>query len=238
MKIKIFAHFNDLPGAFDLMGEQLTRASESGLLDAAETVMLCTNGQPDNFMGLQTAMNGYTQVKFIHTSNRVNLWEYPTLDLMKTNCEVADEDFAICYFHLKGLSRLGDQRVVDWRRFMEYWTIDQWEDSYAKIRDGFDLVATNMIEQPWLHSSGNFWWSKASYIKKLDRLVHPDNLPWNTASPYTGAVYDHGNFRYDHEAWVGSKNPVWHEMAHSPGKATPGWHFENTYPEENYVTAS
>jgi hypothetical protein len=220
------------------MSEQLSRASESGLLDASEVVMLCTNGQPDSFSGLMNVMTEYPNVKAVHTSNRTDLWEYPTLDLMKKNCDALDDDFAICYFHLKGLSRLGDERVGDWRRFMEYWTIDRWEDSFQKIRDGFDLVATNIIEQPWLHSSGNFWWSHSSYVRKLAKLVHPDQTSWGTASPYTGATYDPGNFRYDHEAWIGSGQPAFYETAHTPGKDTPGWHFNNTYPEDLYVPAS
>lgn len=235
MKTKVFVHLNDLPGAFDLMSEQMTRLSESGLLDAAETVFLCTNGTETNFIPAHQALMEYRNVKFWHTSNRTDLWEFPTLDMLKRNCDAADEDFAVCYFHLKGLSRLNDQRVVDWRNFMEHWTIDQWKQCLQKIEDGFDLVGTNIIEQPWLHSSGNFWWSHANYIKKLDKLIDPMNYQWNTKSEYTGAVLDPGNFRYDHEAWIGSKQPAFYEIASSPGKDIPGWHFENTYPESEYV---
>ena len=130
------------------------------------------------------------------------------------------------------------QRVVDWRRFMSYNTIARWQECVAKLDDGYNLVGTNIIEEPWLHSSGNFWWSTSEYIKTLDPLVHPEQLPWNTPSRYTGAVYDGGNFRYDHEAWIGSRNPTFFEIANSPGKQTPGWHFENEYPESNYAHAS
>jgi hypothetical protein len=238
MKIKLFIHLNDLPGAFDLMSEQLTRVSESGLLDAAETVFMCTNGNENNFLPAQDALREFRNIKFWHTSNRTDQYEWPTLDMLKRNCDATDEDFAVCYFHLKGLIRLGDQRVVDWRNFMEYWNIDRWEDCYAKIKDGYDLVGTNIIEQPWLHSSGNFWWSHANYIKKLEKLANPDQYPWGTASKYTGAILDGGNFRYDHEAWIGSSQPAFYEIARSPGKDTPGWHFENVYPESEYVPAS
>jgi hypothetical protein len=222
------------------MSEQMSRLSESGLLDIAKVVHMCSNGHPDNFLPAQEALAEYRQIMWYHTSNRTDLWEYPTLDLLRRNCVAADEsdDFNVLYFHLKGLSRLGDQRVTDWRNFMEYHMIDRWQDCVAKLNEGFDLVGTNMIEQPWLHSSGNFWWSHSGYIKKLQPLTSPEKLPWNTPSPYTGAVYDGGNFRYDHEAWVGTGNPNWFEIASSPGKQTPGWHFENLYPESEYVQAS
>lgn len=237
--IRVFMHLNDMPGAFDLLGEQLSRMSESGLLDAAEKVILCSNGNPDSFLPAQQAIADYRQCKWYHTSNRTDLWEYPTLDLVKRNCDstLGDEEFNVCYLHLKGLSKLGDQRVIDWRNFMEHYTIDKWQENIAKLDEGYDVVATNIIQQPWPHSSGNFWWTKSSYIKnKLLQLPNPEkDLKWGTPSPYTGAVLDGGNFRYDHEAWIGTGQPKWFEIASTPGKQTPGWHFENLYPESNYV---
>jgi hypothetical protein len=239
MKIKIYVHLNDLPGAFELMSEQLTLVSEVGLLDAAAEVVLCTNGNPNSFDAAKQILNKeeYPNVTFVHTSDRTNLWEYPTLDLMKQECDVVrEEEFYICYFHLKGLSRLGDQRVKDWREYMQYWCIERWEDNVKKLDEGIDTVGTNFIETPWPHYSGNFWWARASYIRKLDPLVHPDNLPWGQPSKYINAKLDDGNFRYEHEAWIGSKNPVWAELHSTPGKLVPGWHFENTYSRELYAT--
>jgi hypothetical protein len=119
---------------------------------------------------------------------------------------------------------------------MEHYTIDQWEENVAKLDEGYDVVGTNIIEQPWLHSSGNFWWSKSSYIGKLKALPNPEkDIKWNSPSEYTGAILDGGNFRYDHEAWIMTAQPKWFEIAKTPGKETPGWHFENLYPESNYV---
>lgn len=238
MKIKIYVHLNDLPGAFDLMSEQMTLASEVGLLDSAEQVVLCTNGRESSFAAAKEVLNStdFPNVKFVHTSDDTKLWEYPTLDQLKKDCDSTDEEFYICYFHLKGLSRLGDTRVTDWRNYMQYWCIERWEDNVAKLDEGMDTVGANFIEAPWPHYSGNFWWARASYIRKLDPMVHPRDLPWGQPSRYIDAKLDEGNFRYEHEAWIGSKNPVWAELHASPGKQTPGWHFEHTYPRELYAT--
>lgn len=237
--IKIFMHVNDLPGAFDLLGDQLTRMNESGLLDAATSVLLCSNGDPANFLPAQNALAQFRQCKWYHASNRTDLWEYPTLDLLKRNCDatLGNEEFDVCYLHLKGLSRLGDQRVVDWRNFLEHYSIDKWQQNVSKLAEGYEVVGTNVIEQPWLHSSGNFWWASSRYVKeRLKYLPSPDlNIQWGTVSPYTAAVYDQGNFRYDHEAWVFSGQPNWFEIARTPGKDVPGWHFDNFYPQSNYV---
>ncbi len=238
MKIKIYVHLNDLPGAFDLMSEQMTLASETGLLDAADQVVLCTNGQESSFAAAKEILNPteFPNVKFVHTGNNVKHWEYPTLNQLKNDCDSTDEEFYVCYFHLKGLSRPGDARVLDWRNYMQYWQIERWEDNVAKLDEGMDTVGTNFIEAPWPHYSGNFWWARASYIRRLDAMVHPDNLPWGQPSRYINATLDDGNFRYEHEAWIGSKNPVWAELHSTPGKLVPGWHFENTYPRDLYAT--
>lgn len=238
MKIKVYVHVNDLPGAFEVLSEQMTLASESGLLDAAEEVILCTNGNSASFVAAHEILNStdFPNVKFIHTSDRTNMWEYPTLNQLKHDVDNSDEEFYVCYFHLKGLSRLGDERVQQWRDYMQYWCIERWQDNVDKLNEGMDTVGANFIESPWGHYSGNFWWARASYLRKLDPLIHPDNLPWGQPSKYINATLDGGNFRYEHEAWIGSKNPVWAELHASPGKQTPGWHFENLYPRELYAT--
>lgn len=239
MKIKMFVHLNDMPGAFDVMSEQLTLASESGLLDAADEVILCTNGNPDNFDQAKAIMNkeDYPNVTFVHTSDKTQYWEYPTLDLMKSECDaLAEEEFYICYFHLKGLSRGNDSRSSDWRHYLNYWTIERWQDNIAKLDEGMDTVGINFIEHPWPHYSGNFWWARASYIRKLTPLTHPDKIEWGKPSKFivTDSL-DSGNFRYEHEAWIGSAAPVWAELHHGPGGNTPGWHYDHNYPREEYA---
>jgi hypothetical protein len=96
----------------------------------------------------------------------------------------------------------------------------------------FSITAGQMITQAIDLAIRN-----SSYIKnRLSALPNPEkDLKWGTPSPYTGAILDGGNFRYDHEAWIMTAQPKWFEIAKTPGKETPGWHFENLYPESNYV---
>jgi hypothetical protein len=235
--IRIYMHINDLPGAWAVLEEQINRMAESGLIDAAEQITLCANGKSEHFDGAKQALAEFTNLRFVQVAGDAAGFEYPTLDFLQDECEAADQDFYICYLHLKGLkSGPNDVNVQDWRKFMEYWTIDQWEESVKQLDAGNDLVGTNIIEAPWLHSSGNFWWSRASYVKTLDRLQNPSKIKWGTASKYIGVQLDPGNFRYEHEAWIGSKNPKFAEVASTPGKQTPGWHFTNPWPETNYMT--
>lgn len=237
MKIKLFMHLHDLPGAFELMSEQLTTLNEVGLLDEASEVHLCTNGRKENFEPAKEVMAEFANVHFHHTSDTPQWWEWPTVNFIKEHCDASDEEFYVMYFHLKGLSRPGDTTAQDWRKFMEYWIVENWQACVAKLDENFDTVGPNFIESPWPHYSGNFWWARASYIRKLNKMPQPDQLPWGTKSPYTDAVYDPGNFRYDYEAWIGTGNPVWAELGVSPGKADPGFHYRNNYPRELYATS-
>lgn len=233
--IRIYMHVNDLPGAWTVLEEQLNRIEESGLLDAAEVLNMCINGKMENFEGVKQALSEYTKIRYVHVATDAQRFEYPTLDFLKRECDATTEDFNICYLHLKGLTRLNDPNVVDWRHFMEYFNIDRWEDCVQRLTLGYDTVGINYIEAPWPHYSGNFWWSHANYVKILDPLVDPNQLPWGQPSKYIDATLDYGNFRYEHEAWIASKRPGWAELAVSPGKNQPGWHFENPWPESNYV---
>ena len=159
-------------------------------------------------------------------------------DQLKQVCDESEEEFYICYFHLKGLSRPQDATAIDWRTYLNYWTIDQWEENVAQLDKGMDTVGVDFIEAPWPHYSGNFWWSRASYIRKLEPLTHPKDLPWGQPSKLIDARLDDGNFRFEHEAWIGSGQPVWAELHAGPGKTTPGWHYKNTYPKEEYAPVS
>ena len=233
--IRVYMHVNDMPGAWNVLEGQMNRMAESGLLDVAERVVLCTNGTPSNFDAAKTALSEFDNVEFVHVSDTYQKFEYPTLHKLKQDCDSAEEDFYICYLHLKGLTRPNDANVQDWRDYMEHWNIDKWKDCVEALDDECDTVGTNFIESPWPHYSGNFWWSRASYIKRLDSLVDPDNLSWGQPSRYINAILDRGNFRYEHEAWIGNGDPDWYEIDSTPGKTTPGWHFDNRWPRENYA---
>jgi hypothetical protein len=249
-KLKVVYQCCDLPGSQRLSINQLSRLINSDLFNELE-IFLSLNGNLVNFLELAQFVEPYKNVRICHTSDRNNLMEYPALMLLKELADVADAEEYFLYFHLKGITHHGNQGIVDWRKYMEYWCIDRWKDCVAKLDHGHDTCGTNYISGPflgvdgtikhWNHYSGNFWWAKASYIKKLKKLPHPDSYAPGTTSELTGYPIDHRNmYRFDHEAWVASGNPNWYEIHKSPGGdhdnkgSYPGWHYRNIYPESMY----
>jgi hypothetical protein len=101
-----------------------------------------------------------------------------------------EENSLILYVHSKGVSydpnSVTFSNVTAWRKYLEYFMIDRWQDCLKKIIEaGFDTVGTeikavetkNTFTSQYpsgsyfipRHYSGNFWWAKFSLIKRRIR---------------------------------------------------------------------
>jgi len=137
------------------------------------------------------------------TSTNKNEHEYGILKIIESCSNV--DNFNCYYFHSKGVSitsetmkkhklNISYQQMKDsiesWRRYMEYFLIDRYEDCIKNLDDGFDACGVQLRGTPRkdsLHFSGNFWWSKSEYINTLPDI---SELPLN--------------FRWSAEFWIGS----------------------------------
>lgn len=120
-----------------------------------------------------------------------NKEEARTLEWVK-NYSISNPDSYIFYFHTKGITRL-NEATEDWRRYMQYFTIEKWQKCVEKLDEGFDTCGvlfernTNLGNE-YPHYSGGFWWANTNYIKTLNHSYL--KLKW----------------RYYREFWIGS-NP-------------------------------
>ena len=83
------------------------------------------------------------------------------------------EDCKILYFHTKGvfndyvdpkkddISDLKIKTIRDWRKYMEYFCIDKWQENLNKL-DEFDMVGSTCNSNWWW---GNFWWATSKYLR-------------------------------------------------------------------------
>ena len=151
-------------------------------------------------------------VVIIEYSNDVNLFEMPTLNMMHSFC-IRNPESKILYLHTKGVSyHVVSQTIVDWRNMMLYFLID----NYCKnLLEKYDIVGCNYLGYPHRpHFSGNFWWTKASYVNKLSPI------------PIKTAV------KHDAEWWIFSDNkfnPSYY-LLHSSDVN----HYCELYPLEKY----
>jgi hypothetical protein len=122
----------------------------------------------------------------------VSLYEFPTIDLLRAHA--ATNDCAILYLHTKGVSRTGPS-IDDWRAAMLYWMVERWRECADKLIKGFDVVGYTRCERPLPHFQGNFWWAKASHVRKL---------PDQRAIKFIPSVANQGE-RHKAEFWILSK---------------------------------
>jgi len=65
----------------------------------------------------------------------------------------------------KGVTKCGNVYVQDWVNYMCYFNIGQYGKCISELVNN-DTVGCNLHKGP-VHYSGNFWWSKASYLRTL-----------------------------------------------------------------------
>lgn len=241
MKKIVYYHVADLPGWEGIVSDQLSKMSESGLLEAATEVKICVAGNLDHFAEAEKAMAEYTNVSFVQVAPGPEWHEYPTLEYLRQEAEATNEEYYILYCHTKGISKLTEVPLIHWREFLDYFMIERWEECVAKLDEGMDIATVNWVDgkgPTHAHFQGNTWWVRASYVRKLDPLPHPSSIPWGQVSPYIHVRYDPGNYKFDYEAWSCSKQPQFAIMHDSPGIVPPcNFHYLNPYPRELYATS-
>lgn len=238
-KIVIFQHVASLPDAEKVFEEQIQTLLGSDILTHG-ILITCINGDSKPFINVAKKIGPLNGI--IHlVCNSVEYWEHYTLDFLREKIQEDKDEYNILYIHLKGSSKIDNLAYRDWRKLMEYFNITRWRECVSKLDEGYDTVGVNWIPDfnrqgntyyPHVkkHFSGNFWWAKSEYIKKLKPLVPPEKQSEVGKSPITDLLYIDDNFRYDHEEWIGTENPKYFEM-HNSGVG----HHTTLYPRHLYA---
>ena len=156
-----------------------------------------------------------TRFKIVNISSDKNLFEIPVLNLIqKYASDSRNSNANILYLHTKGVSYDKSlQTVNDWIDYMLYYLVERHEDC-VEILNTTDIktLGCNKSQSPHLHYSGNFWWSKSSYIKELDVIT--------------------SNKKADAEWWLLSKNGLHKSLRDSNIN-----HYEQVYPRKLYTSS-
>jgi hypothetical protein len=151
-----------------------------------------------------------TKIEVLGVHNDIKLYETPTINLLHEHS--FQEDFYVLYIHTKGITRHNDNNinvnVTDWVNYLIYFNIYKHETCIQHLSEN-DAVGVNLQEKSNLyplHYSGNFWWSKSTYLRTLSKCMYTQyNSPeyWLTehktgkyVSLWTSNV-DHYRQRYE-----------------------------------------
>jgi len=101
-----------------------------------------------------------------------NLDEYETGTINRLHDNALSEDFYVLYMHTKGCKHNNNNiNINDWVEYLLYFNVDHYKKCMEQLINN-DTVGVNLQYNPATHYSGNFWWSKSSYLKKLDKCIH------------------------------------------------------------------
>ena len=175
-KIVVFIHVCYSEQGLNIMNEQIEYIIKSEIFEYIDMIYLCIVGLNEKIELL------YPKVEIYYIDPNNYLYELRTINEIH-NYSINNDDAYILYIHTKGVRNAGNPEVVkSWRNMMEYFLIEKGLICIDGL-NYFDVIGNNIINQKCkdfndvyvnknhcYHFSGNFWWSKSSYIKKLHKL--------------------------------------------------------------------
>jgi len=186
IKIYIFIHICTLDGWKAILTDQLNTIKKSGLYNRCHKIHFGILGDCNV---VKDPIFNDPKFNIIYTDSRIKLYENHTINFIKWMCsneDINEPEAYILYIHTKGVRKAGNSEVTEsWRKMMEYFLIDKYKDCIEHL-NYYDTLGNNIVNmgdvyvnknrEHCMHYSGNFWWSKKSYINKLDYLNIFDNF--------------------------------------------------------------
>jgi hypothetical protein len=222
-------------GYMDMMLDQCRLIVTSGLYQSAKKLYIGVVDHPDKNpkngkewletfwkfgSSKQEGSLGKTEIVFYPHNNE----EADTLKWVRDYAKDNPDDY-ILYFHTKSVSHL-NMATEDWRRYLEYFNLENWKECVAKLDEGYDCCGVMWNQDTPIgcfpHFSGNFWWAKTGYINTLKH-------EWLDTE-----------WRYHREFWIGSNPLVKAFEFHNSGLNNKQsliehrGHFDAPYPRSRY----
>ena len=176
--LKLFYHIHatgDQYGDLFFVDEQIKRLQYNELIDEASVHAVITGPSTQAVYQLVDMSRKIRILEHIECQSDP-LFEGRTLQYIQRETNIDDD---IIYIHTKAISYImGHRRVADlfgprhlkalngWRDMMEYYILDRWQDR-LKDSESYDTQGCFLLQNPWRHYMGNFWWAKGSYIHQL-----------------------------------------------------------------------
>lgn len=207
--------------------EQFKMCEDHGLIDEVENFVLVLVGKKENIQlatGLAKTLSKKIMVasfedkfrsdKDLHTldtdlfgRNERPMTEFGTLSLIYDHAKTEDAYFL--YMHAKGVTsyerhlRSGKfeefKNYLYWRKFLEWGTVERWSECVRFLDMGYDVVGCNYSDWPMKHFSGNYWWSKSEYIRRINDIR--DDAWWEREQQNHPAVQNQ-TWRLRDEMWI------------------------------------
>ena len=185
---QIYFHIATIGKYQDIFDEIYSQIIESNLINQVGSINLCIVGQGD------LIIQENNKIK-IYQDSDISSGEFFTLDLLKTFSDSVEQNHKILYLHTKGVTTPDNPCIEDWRKYMTYFNINQYEKCLYSLNQ-YDSCGVDLVNDPTLHYSGNIWWANSSYIKKLPTI---NEIKFPKTPPIL-------SIRHNAEFWIGMGN--------------------------------
>jgi len=164
-KAVCFLHICNLDDykGYDIFLDQLKYIKSSGLYDNLDYIFVTMLG---NYKNLTCDY----KVKLIYYSKNINEWEFPNMKRIYYFSKNVNENIKILQIHTKGV--LNKPYSTEWRKYLEYFLIEKYDLCINNLNN-YNCIGVNQQfyfdkENKYRnHFSGNFWWTKSDYVKRL-----------------------------------------------------------------------
>jgi hypothetical protein len=160
----------------DVVKEQLLCLNKGLLTITSKIIIFITNYDEKNCVELDELLDDCE--KFVLIKSRENLFEKYAINNYKNY--INDVDYYLYYFHTKGLKNENDPHISIFssrRQILNYYTLEMYNVN-IELLENYDAVGCSLSLYPKKHFSGNFWWSKSSYLNLLqdinDKYLSPE----------------------------------------------------------------
>jgi len=166
MKVVVYLHVCCIHNWEAVLTKLLTDIKTSGLYDKVDKIRCAILTQH----GISDTLFQDPKIELISVQRNLNLYEIATLHPLFDHAQ--KEDFYVLYLHTKGVRHNNQNPCInDWVDYLAYFNIEQHETCLQGL-ETHDVVGVNLQHEPCTHYSGNFWWSKASYLRTLQKCVY------------------------------------------------------------------
>jgi hypothetical protein len=187
----IFIHIALLDGWYERLSMYLFLIKTSGLLSKVDNIYLCFVG--DNSISKLDFDNTILEKIIVkRVDANLNTFEVPTQKLLYDFCCI-NKNCNVLYIHTKGVGKEINLCIEDWITYMLYFLVEKHNDVLDLLKT-YNTVGVDLREEPTLHYSGNFWWTKSSHISSL-----PDPLLFKDLSKYPNPL---NSERHNQEFWI------------------------------------
>lgn len=218
IQVRGYWHVYAVNNWMKVVSEQIQIMLRNGLYDSCKSISVGFIGSPGDLSRFLKLISNYDYMNIVNvlfSSDVKDAFEYPTLEMLKSDSDAAEDEFYGFYIHTKGVTKL-DDNCKNWRDHMNHYVLNMWRVSVAALHIGKEVTGCNWLpaRHNWRdHFSGNFFWFRSNYTKTLRPIMElkRDN-------------------RYEAEMWICSGEPRIYELSNKPNNAPNSSVFFPTVP--------